>query len=81
MFGLPRSRSGLTPMRVYVPFGNPSLPYAPGRARRNARVAGWIARDLALPWLWAQAWAGDNFVWRGNAMSVAEEGTGAATGR
>ena len=32
----------------------------------------WIARDLALPWLWAQAWASDDFVWRGNAMSVSE---------
>jgi len=32
----------------------------------------WIARDLTLPWLWAQAWASDDFVWRGNAMSVSE---------
>jgi ceramide glucosyltransferase len=32
----------------------------------------WIARDLALPWLWAQAWASDDVVWRGNAMSVSE---------
>jgi ceramide glucosyltransferase len=37
----------------------------------------WIARDLALPWLWTQAWASDDFVWRGNAMSVAEDKTGA----
>jgi ceramide glucosyltransferase len=41
----------------------------------------WIARDLALPWLWAQAWASDDFVWRGNAMSVAEDETGVAAGR
>ena len=32
----------------------------------------WIARDIALPWLWAQAWASDDFVWRGKAMSVSE---------
>jgi ceramide glucosyltransferase len=32
----------------------------------------WIARDVSLPWLWAQAWASDDFVWRGNAMSVSE---------
>jgi ceramide glucosyltransferase len=32
----------------------------------------WIARDLAMPCLWAQAWVSDEFVWRGNAMSVRE---------
>ncbi len=32
----------------------------------------WIARDILLPALWGQAWMGDNFVWRGNAMSVDE---------
>ena len=44
-------------------------------------VPAWIARDLALPWLWGQAWASDNFVWRGNAMSVAEDDAGVAAGR
>jgi len=29
------------------------------------------ARDLLLPYLWLQAWSGDEFVWRGHAMSVA----------
>jgi ceramide glucosyltransferase len=56
-----------------------------------ARVAGWplgiwsapawIARDLSLPWLWVQAWTSDSFVWRGNAMSVAEEESRVAAGR
>jgi ceramide glucosyltransferase len=32
----------------------------------------WIMRDLMLPLLWGSAWTGDNFVWRGNAMSVEE---------
>ncbi len=32
----------------------------------------WIARDVLLPALWGQAWMGDNFVWRGKAMSVDE---------
>jgi ceramide glucosyltransferase len=32
----------------------------------------WIARDLTIPCLWAQAWASDEFVWRGSAMSVGE---------
>lgn len=30
-----------------------------------------LARDLTLPALWACAWAGDGFVWRGNAMQAA----------
>jgi ceramide glucosyltransferase len=47
-----------------------------------AFVAGWplgwrtlpafVARDLLLPVLWGEGWRGDNFVWRGNAMSVDE---------
>src|SRR5277367_1154419 len=44
-------------------------------------VPAWMARDLALPWLWAQAWASNNFVWRGNAMSVAEDQGGVAARR
>jgi ceramide glucosyltransferase len=44
-------------------------------------IPAWIARDLALPWLWAQAWTGDSFVWRGNVMSVAEDDAGVAAGR
>jgi ceramide glucosyltransferase len=32
----------------------------------------WIARDLMLPVLFAQAWSGHAIVWRGNAMSVDE---------
>ncbi len=46
MFGLPRSGSSRAPTRVYVPFGHAYLPYAPGRARRSGRIAGWVARDL-----------------------------------
>jgi ceramide glucosyltransferase len=33
----------------------------------------WIARDLMLPWLWAQGWMGDRFEWRGNTMTVGED--------
>ena len=33
----------------------------------------WAVRDLLLPWLWIQGWAGDSFEWRGNAMTVAED--------
>ncbi len=44
-------------------------------------IPAWIARDLALPFLWAQAWASNSFVWRGNEMSVAEDDAGATAGR
>ena len=46
MFGLPRRGRDRVPRRVYIPFGHPYLPYAPGRARRSGRIAGWIVRDL-----------------------------------
>ena len=32
-----------------------------------------VLRDLALPVLFVSAWFGNGFVWRGNAMSVAED--------
>jgi ceramide glucosyltransferase len=40
----------------------------------------WIARDLMLPWLWVQGWVGDQFEWRGNAMTVGDEVAADATG-
>jgi ceramide glucosyltransferase len=33
----------------------------------------WIVRDLALPLLYVQAWTSNQFTWRGNAMTVAED--------
>jgi ceramide glucosyltransferase len=30
----------------------------------------WMARDVLLPVLWVQGWAGSDFVWRGNEMDV-----------
>jgi ceramide glucosyltransferase len=38
-----------------------------------ASAPGWIARDLLLPWLWIQGWNRDQFVWRGNVMSVDDD--------
>jgi ceramide glucosyltransferase len=32
----------------------------------------WVMRDLMLPALWAQAWLGRSFSWRGNDMSLAD---------
>jgi ceramide glucosyltransferase len=33
----------------------------------------WIARDLLMPWLWIQGWSREQFVWRGNVMSVDDD--------
>lgn len=51
-----------------------------------ARSAGWpvgrwsvpamLLRDLAIPVLYLQGWLGNRFVWRGNAMSLAEPARG-----
>lgn len=38
----------------------------------RASVPALIARDLMIPVLWVAAWAGNDFVWRGNEMSVAD---------
>ncbi len=48
-----------------------------------AAAAGWhlsalspliaLLRDLLLPWLWLDGLLGTDFVWRGNAMSIAED--------
>jgi ceramide glucosyltransferase len=48
-----------------------------------AHAAGWhlsalspliaVLRDLLLPWLWLDGLLGTDFVWRGNAMSIAED--------
>ena len=36
-------------------------------------LPGWVARDLLLPWLWLQGWSREQFVWRGNVMSVDDD--------
>ncbi|WP_158814880.1 ceramide glucosyltransferase [Methylocapsa sp. S129] len=58
-----------------------ALAWAAGWRLSLWSVPAWMARDLALPWLWTQAWASNNFVWRGNAMTVAEDDAGVAAGR
>jgi proline dehydrogenase len=52
LYGLPlgpasRAAAGAT-VRIYVPYGNAWLPYALAQARRNPRIAWWLARDAAL---------------------------------
>jgi ceramide glucosyltransferase len=34
----------------------------------------WSLRDLLIPALWIEAWAGSDFVWRGTHMRIADEG-------
>ena len=59
-----------------------------------ARIAGWhlrwqsplawMLRDMLLPLLWLEGWAGNTFVWRGNDMTVAKgnpDGTISASSR
>jgi hypothetical protein len=39
-----------------------------------------MLRDLMLPVLWAMSWLGNDFVWRGNEMRLADRaGTARAT--
>ena len=55
-----------------------------------ALAAGWpmgiwflpacVLRDAILPWLWVQGWTGDQFEWRGNAMTVRETEMAADSG-
>ena len=50
-----------------------ALAYAAGWQLSWRSVAMWMVRDALLPVLWIAAWVRDDFVWRGNAMSVAED--------
>ncbi len=40
---------------------------------RACTLAACVARDLMLPAIWVASWTGDDFDWRGNAMTVADE--------
>jgi proline dehydrogenase len=46
LFGLPLARFESVPMRVYVAFGTPSLPFSLEQARRNPRLALAFARSV-----------------------------------
>jgi ceramide glucosyltransferase len=79
-FGLdPLAAVALTALAWYG--SEAALARAAGWRLGALSVPAWIVRDLVLPFLWAQAWASNNFVWRGNAMSVAEDESGVAAGR
>jgi ceramide glucosyltransferase len=50
-----------------------ALALAAGWPLKWSSALAWIARDLLLPWLWIQGWNRDQFVWRGNVMSVDDD--------
>jgi ceramide glucosyltransferase len=50
-----------------------ALAHAAGWPLKWSSAPAWIARDLALPWLWVEGWNGKPFVWRGNVMSVDDD--------
>jgi len=39
----------------------------------------WMARDAILPVLWLASWAGNEFTWRGNAMTLDKDGPSVVT--
>jgi ceramide glucosyltransferase len=49
-----------------------ALAYAAGWQLSLRAPLIWIFRDLLLPVLWTAGWLGNEFVWRGNPMDVAE---------
>jgi ceramide glucosyltransferase len=50
-----------------------ALAFAAGWPLTLRTIAAAMARDALLPLLWLSAWTGDDFEWRGNAMTLAEE--------
>jgi ceramide glucosyltransferase len=48
------------------------LAYVAGWHLSWRSVALWMLRDLMLPALWAASWMGNDFVWRGNEMGLAD---------
>jgi len=53
------------------------LAYAAGWPFSLRSIATWMLRDALLPTLWIAAWIGSDFEWRGNAMTIADQGRSA----
>jgi ceramide glucosyltransferase len=64
--------SGVAAMAVFWYGAEAILASAAGWPLSWRSPLAWIARDLMLPVLFAQAWTGHAIVWRGNAMRVDE---------
>jgi ceramide glucosyltransferase len=50
------------------------LAYGMGWHLSLRSVAIWMLRDALLPVLWVAAWLGNDFEWRGHAMTIADQG-------
>src|SRR2546427_5733677 len=69
LFGLPVrtplriARAVGVPVRFYVPYGHPWLPYSLSQLRHNPRIVWWTMRDWLLGWRWPgirqSSWAGN----------------------
>jgi ceramide glucosyltransferase len=53
------------------------LAYAAGWQLSVRSPIAWVLRDLLLPVLWIASWTGNDFVWRGNVMHVADRSSSA----
>jgi len=53
------------------------LAYTAGWPFSLRSIATWMLRDALLPALWIAAWIGSDFEWRGNAMTIADQGRSA----
>jgi ceramide glucosyltransferase len=53
------------------------LAYAAGWQLSYRSPVAWMIRDLLLPVLWIASWMGNEFVWRGNVMHVADRSSSA----
>ncbi len=54
-----------------------SLAAAAGWQLSRLSPLAWIMRDALLPVLWCASWLGNGFVWRDNAMRIADRGSAA----
>ena len=50
-----------------------ALAMAAGWPLSRWTLVAWLVRDLVLPWLWVQGWAGGQVEWRGAPISVGQE--------
>jgi ceramide glucosyltransferase len=53
------------------------LAYMAGWQLSSRSPLAWLLRDLLLPVLWVTSWMGNDFVWRGNAMCIADRSSSA----
>ena len=67
----------LLPLAVAWYAAEAFLAYAAGWHLSLRSIPIWMLRDALLPALWIAGWIGSDFEWRGNAMSIADQGRAA----